>query len=95
MPEHRSTDLATFLKPMPNEWLVHCLFPARIHLGLGRNYLSFGALFFQRGYLDQAEASFQRALRDDPSSAEALYGIGSVYSNQNKLAAARETFERW
>jgi tetratricopeptide (TPR) repeat protein len=60
----------------------------------GRNYLSYGALFFQRGYLDQAEASFQEALRDDPSSAEALYGIGSVYLNQNQQAAARETFER-
>jgi len=63
-------------------------------LAFGRNYLSYGALFFQRGYLDQAEASFQQALRDDPSSAEALYGIGSVYLNQNKNTAARETFER-
>ena len=62
-------------------------------LEFGRNYLSYGALFFQRGYLDQAEASFQQALRDEPSSAEALYGIGSVYLNQNKNAAARETFE--
>jgi tetratricopeptide (TPR) repeat protein len=63
-------------------------------LAFGRNYLSYGALFFQRGYLDQAEASFQQALRDDPSSAEALYGIGSVYLNQNKNSAARESFER-
>jgi tetratricopeptide (TPR) repeat protein/thiol-disulfide isomerase/thioredoxin len=60
----------------------------------GRNYLSYGALFFQRGYLDQAESSFQQALRNDPSSAEALYGIGSVYLNQNKNAAARDAFER-
>ncbi len=67
---------------------------AEYALEFGRNYLSYGALFFQRGYLDQAEVSFQRALRDDPSSAEALYGIGSVYLNQNKNAAARETFER-
>ncbi len=63
-------------------------------LEVGRNYLSYGALYFQRGYLDQAEASFQRALRDDPASAEALYGIASVYLNQNKNALARETFER-
>jgi tetratricopeptide (TPR) repeat protein len=63
-------------------------------LDFGRNYLSYGALFFQRGYLDQAEVAFQRALRDDPSSAEALYGIGSVYLNQNKNAAARQAFER-
>jgi len=60
----------------------------------GRNYLSYGALFYQRGYLDQAEVCFQQALRDDPSSAEALYGIGSVYLNQNKNDASRAAFER-
>jgi tetratricopeptide (TPR) repeat protein len=60
----------------------------------GRNYLSYGSVFFQRGYMDQAAASFQIALRDDPSSAEALYGIGSVYLNQQKTAEARESFER-
>jgi len=59
-----------------------------------RNNLSTGALFFQRGYLDRAEVAFQMAFRDDPTSAEALYGIGSVYLNQNKNAAAREVFER-
>ncbi len=60
----------------------------------GRNYLSYGSVFFQRGYMDQAEASFQIALRDDPQSAEALYGIGSVYLNQQKTAEARDSFER-
>ena len=60
----------------------------------GRNYLSYGSVFFQHGYMDQAEASFRIALRDNPSSAEALYGIGSVYLNQQKTAAARESFER-
>ena len=63
-------------------------------LEFGRNYLSYGAVFYQRGYMDQAEASFHQALRDDPSSAEALYGVGSVYLNQNKNTAAREAFER-
>jgi tetratricopeptide (TPR) repeat protein len=33
-------------------------------------------------------------LREDPSSAEALYGIGSVYLNQGKNSDARENFER-
>ena len=60
----------------------------------GRNHLSFGAAFFQRGYMDQAAASFHIALRDDPSSAEALYGIGSVYLDQQKTAEARDCFER-
>ena len=58
-----------------------------------RNYLSYGSLFFQRGYLDPAEAAFRQALRDDPASAEALYGIGSVQLKQEKLEEARKSFE--
>jgi tetratricopeptide (TPR) repeat protein/peroxiredoxin len=60
----------------------------------GRNYLSYGSVFFQRGYLNHAEAAFQIALRDDPQSAEALYGIGSVYLDQQKNAQAQECFAR-
>jgi Flp pilus assembly protein TadD len=60
----------------------------------GRNNLSLGSAFFQRGYYDQAEASFRRALRDDPSSAEAQYGLGSVYLKQEKNAEARASFEQ-
>ena len=60
----------------------------------GRNYLSYGSVFFQRGYLDQAETSFRIALRDDPTSAEALYGIASVCLNQERNAEAREMFAR-
>jgi tetratricopeptide (TPR) repeat protein len=60
----------------------------------GRNYLSFGALYFQRGYLEQAEAFFRIALRDDPSSAEAFYGIGSVCLEQQRNAEARQSFAR-
>jgi tetratricopeptide (TPR) repeat protein/peroxiredoxin len=59
-----------------------------------RNYLSYGSVFFQRGYFDQAASSFQLALRDDPSSAEASYGLGSAYLNQQKTAEARASFER-
>ncbi|MFZ0307396.1 MAG: FG-GAP-like repeat-containing protein [Candidatus Sulfotelmatobacter sp.] len=60
----------------------------------GRNYLSSGSVFFQRGYYDQAAASFQLAIRDDPSSAEAFYGLGSAYLNLQKTTEARESFER-
>ena len=81
------TDAARLARALP--------FPsAKYALEFGRNHLSYGALFFQRGYLDQAEVSFQQALRDNPSSAEALYGMGSVYLNQSKNAAARDAFER-
>jgi len=60
----------------------------------GRNYLSYGSVFFERGYLQEAERFFQLALRDDPSSAEAHYGLGSVYLQQEKPAEARISFER-
>jgi len=59
-----------------------------------RNYLSYGSLYYQRGYYDQAEDFFQRALRQDPASAEALYGLGSVYLERQDNTAAGQTFER-
>jgi len=59
-----------------------------------RNYLSFGSVYFQRGYLEQALAAFQIASRDDPESAEAVYGIGSIYLEQKKNDQAHECFER-
>ena len=60
----------------------------------GRNNLSLGSAFFQRGYFDQAESSFRLALHDDPSSAEAQYGLGSVYLKMDKLVEARTSFEQ-
>jgi tetratricopeptide (TPR) repeat protein len=60
----------------------------------GRNYLSLGSVFFERGYPETSEAFFRRAMQDDPASAEALYGLGSVYLQQQKLKEARESFER-
>jgi tetratricopeptide (TPR) repeat protein len=59
-----------------------------------RNYLSYGSVLYQRGYSDQAAAAYQLALRDDPANAEALYGMGSVYLDQGKLAEAQDSFER-
>jgi tetratricopeptide (TPR) repeat protein len=60
----------------------------------GRNYLSLGSVFFERGYPDTAGTFFRRALQDDPTSAEAVYGLGSVYLQQQKTKEARNYFER-
>ncbi len=95
VPEHVERDFQSIPRTDAARRARALPFPSATYaLEFGRNYLSYGALFFQRGYLDQAEASFGRALHDDPSSAEALYGIGSVYLNQKKNVAARESFER-
>jgi tetratricopeptide (TPR) repeat protein/peroxiredoxin len=59
-----------------------------------RNYLSYGSVFFQSGYYEQAQVSFRRALDDNPESAEALYGLGSVSLHENQTAEARVHFER-
>jgi len=59
-----------------------------------RNYFGYGSIYFQRGYYDQSEASFRLALNDDPSNAEALYGLGIVYLKQERNSEARESFER-
>ena len=60
----------------------------------GRNHLSLGSVFFQRGYLDQAQACFKQALQDDPSSAEAYYGLGSVDLQRENNPAAKASFEK-
>jgi tetratricopeptide (TPR) repeat protein len=60
----------------------------------GRNYLSLGSVLFQRGYPDASKGFFQAALKDNPLSAEALYGLGSVYLKREKNNEARVFFER-
>ncbi len=95
VPEHVEQDFQRIPRTDAERLARALPFPSATYsLEFGRNYLSYGALFYQRGYLDQAGASFRQALREDPSSAEALYGIGSVYLNQNKNAAAQEMFQQ-
>jgi len=60
----------------------------------GRNYLSLGSIFFQRGYVEAAEGFFQSALKDDPASAEASYGLGSVYLKLGRNGEAKDCFQR-
>ncbi len=94
-PEHIGNDCRA-IPETDSERLARALpFPgASQTFEFGRNYLSLGSIFFQRGYMDQAAVSFGLALRDDPSSAEACYGLGSAYLSQNKTGEAREIFER-
>jgi tetratricopeptide (TPR) repeat protein len=59
-----------------------------------RNQLSYGSAFFQREYYTEAGAFFRAALKDDPASAEALYGVGSVALKLGDAAEARLSFEQ-
>lgn len=59
-----------------------------------RNYLSYGSIFFERGYFDQAAKAFEQALANDDLSAEAAYGAGSAYLNLGNTSAAQKSFAR-
>ncbi|HEY3741226.1 MAG TPA: tetratricopeptide repeat protein, partial [Bryobacteraceae bacterium] len=60
----------------------------------GRNHLTYGAVYFQHGYFEQAEAFFRLAVRDARDNSEALYGLGSACLKLNKIADARLGFEQ-
>jgi tetratricopeptide (TPR) repeat protein/peroxiredoxin len=94
-PEHVEQDFQHIPQTAADRLAKALPFPGVIDtLELQRNYLNYGSVYFQRGYLEQAEASFRQALSDNPFSAEALYGLGSVYLKQEKASEARENFER-
>jgi len=61
---------------------------------LQRNLFTYGVAFFRRGYLDQAVASFQLAIRDNPDYAEAHYNLGTLYLKKHMGAEARQSLGR-
>jgi tetratricopeptide (TPR) repeat protein/peroxiredoxin len=94
-PEHVEQDFQHIPETAVSKLAKALPFPGVVDaLEFRRNYLNYGSVYFQRGFLEQAEASFQKALRDDPWSAEALYGLGSVYLKQERTREASESFER-
>jgi tetratricopeptide (TPR) repeat protein len=94
VPEHLEQDLQRIPQTEAHRLALALPFPGAAEtFTFARNYLSYGSIYFQRGCFEQAAAAFQSALRDDPLSAEASYGLGSAYLNQQKTAEARESFE--
>ena len=59
-----------------------------------RNDFTFGVAMFQRGYLDQAAASFQQVIAAKPQDAEAYYNLGTLYLRKNSLVDARRYLEQ-
>jgi tetratricopeptide (TPR) repeat protein len=59
-----------------------------------RNDFTFGVAMFQRGYLEQAAASFQQVIAAKPQDAEAYYNLGTLYLRKNSLADARRYLEQ-
>lgn len=59
-----------------------------------RNDFTYGVALFQRGYLEQAAASFQQVIKTKPGNAEAYYNLGSLYLRENSADTARPYFEQ-
>ncbi len=59
-----------------------------------RNDFTFGVALFQRGYLDQAAASFREVIAAKPEDPEAYYNLGTLYLRKNSLADARRYLEQ-
>ncbi len=91
MEEHAQRDLNTIPRTHETRLAKALPFPGVAETyDFGRNYLSLGSIFFQRGYLDSAAQFFRKATE----SAESLYGLGSVYLKQEKNQQAQDCFER-
>ncbi len=60
----------------------------------GRNYLTLGSAFFQKGLYLQSQSAFLSAVQNDPDSAEAHYGLGSAYLKLEKVNDAQASFKR-
>ncbi|MGB8473389.1 MAG: FG-GAP-like repeat-containing protein [Candidatus Acidiferrum sp.] len=59
-----------------------------------RNDFTFGVAMFQRGYLDQAAASFQQVIAAKPQDPEAYYNLGTLYLRKNSFAEARQYLQQ-
>jgi tetratricopeptide (TPR) repeat protein len=59
-----------------------------------RNDFTYGAALFQRGYLEQAAASFEQVIAAKPQEPEAYYNLGTLYLRKNSLADARTYLEQ-
>ncbi len=59
-----------------------------------RNYFTYGAAFFQHGYVDQAIAWFQLSLGANPQYADTYYSLGTLYLKKEMPTEARQNFER-
>lgn len=70
-------------------------FPGTLHQDqFQRNMLTYGVAFFQHGFLDQAERSFQQVIATQPDDADAYYNLGTLYLRRNALEQAKENLEQ-
>lgn len=59
-----------------------------------RNDFTYGVVFAQHGYPRAAEEAFLRAIRNQPSSADARYDLGTLYMQQQRWTEAEDELRK-
>jgi len=59
-----------------------------------RNDFTYGVAMFQRGYLEQAAASFQQVIATKPQEPEAYYNLGTLDLRRNAFGDARRYLQQ-
>jgi Flp pilus assembly protein TadD/peroxiredoxin len=94
-PEHLLDDVSS-LPQTPEQRTRKALpFPGTLYEkdAFRRNDFTYGVALFQRGYLEQAAASFQQVIAAKPNEPEAYYNLGTLYLRKNDLEQARQNLE--
>jgi Flp pilus assembly protein TadD/peroxiredoxin len=94
-PENAAADMKS-LPTSPADRLKRALpFAGTLYEGeFNRNDFTYGVAFFQRGYLEQAAASFQNVIAAKPDEPEAYYNLGTLYLRRNALPDSRNYLEQ-
>jgi tetratricopeptide (TPR) repeat protein len=94
-PEQVAEDLKSVPRTAAERTRKGLPFKGTLHLGeFQRNEFTYAVAFFQRGYLEQAAASFQQVIANKPNDAEAHYNLGTLYLRRNALTDARRYLEK-
>lgn len=94
-PKHLMQD-AKSIPRTPAERAAKALpFPGALYQSVfQRNQFTYGVAMFQRGYLDQAAASFRQVIATKPEDPEAYYNLGTLELRRSKLAEAEANLEQ-
>ena len=82
----------------PNSWVAdasrNCQRALSLNPELVEGHVCLGRLLIGSGRYDQAVEEFQRAVRAEPGSEDALFGLAEAYTHLGDVAAAEATYKK-
>ena len=94
-PERLAEDLKSVPENAADRMRRALPFEGRLYVDeFQRNDFTYGVAMFQRGYLDEAAASFLLVIAAKPQEPEAYYNLGTLYLRKNALPDARRYLQQ-